>query len=344
MDTKKTWKAVKTTVMEQMDPGVPSELGTPPVRYVVIGVVAAGLCSILARAWSWYSLNSAAAAPLGTFIGAAFVAWAALAQAKTSRLRHEEQTKADLQRRITENFSKAVEQLGSDKLAVRLGGIYTLERISLESWKDYWPIMETLSAFVRERSRETIKEEKMIATDVAAVMTVLSRRSDEAKEYERENSHCFDLSNADLRSARLTGLTLMVARLSDIDIQGATIAECKFFLCNFERANFSRARIFETDLASANFENANLSGVLGNKIDLSCARLDSAAFRGAYIAGTFKFARVPNTNFKGADLSLSTDLPSLRLAKGDEETRLPGGCIKPLSWLAPDEQDEEPPT
>jgi hypothetical protein len=31
---------------------------------------------------------------------------------------------ADRQRRITESFSKAVEQLSSDKLEVRLGGIY----------------------------------------------------------------------------------------------------------------------------------------------------------------------------------------------------------------------------
>ena len=47
------------------------------------------------------------------------MAWAALRQAKIARLRHEEQTKADLQRRITENIARAVERLGSDKLQVR---------------------------------------------------------------------------------------------------------------------------------------------------------------------------------------------------------------------------------
>ncbi len=51
-----------------------------------------------------------------------------------------EQTRADIQRRVSESFSKAAEQLGSDKLAVRLGGIYTLERILRESWPDYWPV------------------------------------------------------------------------------------------------------------------------------------------------------------------------------------------------------------
>jgi hypothetical protein len=34
------------------------------------------------------------------------------------------------ERRITELYTKAVEQLGSDKAAVRLGGLYALERLA----------------------------------------------------------------------------------------------------------------------------------------------------------------------------------------------------------------------
>jgi hypothetical protein len=64
------------------------------------------------------------------------VAEIAAQQAGTAGQRHEEQTKADFRRRITESFSKAVEQLSSDKFEVRLGGIYTLEWISKESPDD----------------------------------------------------------------------------------------------------------------------------------------------------------------------------------------------------------------
>jgi hypothetical protein len=54
---------------------------------------------------------------------------------------------------ITERFTRAVDQLGSDKLEIRLGGIYALERIAKDSAdKDHWTIMEILTAFVRERS------------------------------------------------------------------------------------------------------------------------------------------------------------------------------------------------
>ena len=35
------------------------------------------------------------------------------------------------ERRITELYTKAVEQLGSDKAPVRLGGLYALDRVSV---------------------------------------------------------------------------------------------------------------------------------------------------------------------------------------------------------------------
>jgi hypothetical protein len=108
-----------------------------------------------AAAWKWYSENREPLTPIGAFLGGGIIAWAALRQARTAtrqaataaeqaetaRFRHEEQTRADLQRRITESFSKAAEQLGSDKIEARLGGIYMLERISKESMAEYWTVL-----------------------------------------------------------------------------------------------------------------------------------------------------------------------------------------------------------
>ncbi|HXT93389.1 MAG TPA: hypothetical protein VN714_29505 [Trebonia sp.] len=42
------------------------------------------------------------------------------------------------------------EQLGSDRLDVRLGAIYALERIMIDSERDHPTIVEVLAAFVRE--------------------------------------------------------------------------------------------------------------------------------------------------------------------------------------------------
>ena len=53
---------------------------------------------------------------------------------------------------ITDRFSQAISYLASDKIAVRLGGIYALERLAQDSPSEYWLTIEVLSAFVRERS------------------------------------------------------------------------------------------------------------------------------------------------------------------------------------------------
>jgi hypothetical protein len=65
---------------------------------------------------------------------------------------------------ITDRFTRAIDQLGAtdnkgNKLfEIRIGGIYALERIANESEKDYWPIMEVLTAYVRQHARRWAEE------------------------------------------------------------------------------------------------------------------------------------------------------------------------------------------
>jgi hypothetical protein len=49
-------------------------------------------------------------------------------------------------------YAQAIEQLASDTLVVRLGGIYSLERIANVSARNHPMVMEMLSAFVRAHS------------------------------------------------------------------------------------------------------------------------------------------------------------------------------------------------
>ena len=99
---------------------------------------------------------------------------------------------------ITERFTRAIDQLGNPNLEIRLGGIYALERISNESKKDYWPIMEILTAYIRKNSNSKTTEFKKykylclhehgsteieyskaeeISLDVQAILTVIRRRN-----------------------------------------------------------------------------------------------------------------------------------------------------------------------
>jgi hypothetical protein len=75
---------------------------------------------------------------------------------------------------VVEMFNRAVDQLGSEKLEVRLGAIYTLKRISRDpQYVDYRiPILETLTAYVRERTREDTSAEPPV--DVREIMSLLN--------------------------------------------------------------------------------------------------------------------------------------------------------------------------
>ena len=50
---------------------------------------------------------------------------------------------------VTDRYTKAIEQLGSEKLDVRIGGIHVLERVARGSARDHPAVMEMLAAFGR---------------------------------------------------------------------------------------------------------------------------------------------------------------------------------------------------
>jgi len=155
------------------------------------------------------------------------------------------------QGQLTDRYSKAIEQLGSDKLDVRLGGIYALERIAKDSAPDGATIAEVLTAFVRGRapwpparpdqpSEDTpIKEILFLryrASDVQAALTVLGRQPSMTRS-QPPNLSDTDLRRADLSNADLQGTRLLRARL-----QGANIRAAQLQRVNLRHAQLHGAR------------------------------------------------------------------------------------------------------
>jgi uncharacterized protein YjbI with pentapeptide repeats len=312
----------------------------------------------LSVAWDWYSANSDKVNPIVAAIGGTILVWAAIRQARTAtRLaeiagrqaeiagrRHEEQTRADQQRRITESFNKAVEQLASDKTGIRLGGIYTLERISRESPADYWAIMETLAAFVREQQPVDVEDtghpknlKRPLPTDIAAVLTVIIRRPESERNRERQGGWRFDLNGADLSGADLRGIHLEGANLERVHLGGAnllgahlqyaSIREAQLQYANLEKVHLERANLLGAHLEGANlqeahFEHANLrhSNLAG--ADFAGARLGGADLRGTHL----ERANLERVHLGGTNLWQ---------AIGDADTRLSDGMRRPDHWPAP---------
>jgi hypothetical protein len=100
------------------------------------------------------------------------------------------------QGQITDRYTKAIDQLGGDKLETRLGGSYALERIAVDSERDHRTVIEVLGAFAREQGGQPPPHNdadpatvERGATDVEAAVTVLGRLPDR-----------FDTSRANLAS------------------------------------------------------------------------------------------------------------------------------------------------
>jgi hypothetical protein len=105
-------------------------------------------------------------------LGGLFFTYRTLLLNRETLLLNRDTLDLDRQGQITDRFTKAIEQLGHQKLDVRLGGIYALERIAHDSPGDHRTIMEVLTAFVREHSAKGAGRR----TDVDAVLAVLRRR------------------------------------------------------------------------------------------------------------------------------------------------------------------------
>lgn len=83
----------------------------------------------------------------------AFIGWKNLKATERSILVSEE-------KQIAERFSKAVEMLGHEEnVHIRLGGIYALERIAMDSKKDHYPVMQVLAAFIRTKTSVVREQE-----------------------------------------------------------------------------------------------------------------------------------------------------------------------------------------
>ena len=148
------------------------------------------------------------------------------------------------QGQITEGFTRAIDQLGSDDNDVRLGGVYALERLARDSEEDRVAIAEVLVAYIRRHApTDEIKPSvynlslaalRNRAPDVQAAITALGRRvlSDDEGALLLAD---VDLRNADLRAANLNDAWLADARLEGADLRGATLENADLGVSNTSR-------------------------------------------------------------------------------------------------------------
>ena len=266
-------------------------------------------------------------------------------------LQNRQTTTAEQQREIaeqgliTDRLTKAIEQLGAEKsvkrrverpiksinlsnkkhfdvieqtepnLEVRLGAIYSLERIAQDSERDHIPVMETLCAYIRQNApaseaedhglgewpewiekstkeqraqRDALIEERtqklfqwirsldVPRVDIQAALIVIGRRGPERIAHERRQKRNPD----DDFGFRL-------------DLRDSNLRRADLSHLDFSHALLTDARMEGADLIGARMEGADLDGARMEEADLTGARMEGAILRGARMEGALLDAGAP---------------------------------------------------
>jgi hypothetical protein len=231
------------------------------------------------------------------------------------------QQKLNEEGQITDRFTKAVELIGSQEVEVRTAGLYALERISKDSQKDYWTIMEIVSAFVREKSHN---------------FGVVNQASDSGQRSQSTSSKNRQRENvaSDIKAA----LTILGTRngldpvgkkinLKKANLQNIDLSDLNFSNTDFSDADLSDAILSETKLINAVLVGTTLKGaMISDNTDLTGADLSSADLRGASLSGVkVTELKFEDTDFRGTDLHEINELKyeQLTVALVDTDTKLP---------------------
>ena len=228
-------------------------------------------------------------------IGAIAVAWNQYkndrAKAVSERDRFYEELSLTRQGQVAERFTAAIDQLGSNNLELRIGGLYALAGIAEQksNSKD------------QAQAQEAQRTRGRIAGVIAA--------------YIREHA------NWDAEDQKERRVQLLQARFADVQV--ALLVLDDIFIPGQTRVDLGGV-----DLRGARFgkgdylRNADLGGAHLEKTDLSGYRLTNALLCGANL----RDATVRNTEFKGAQASPETVGPTANFKWSDRGVKLVKQC------------------
>lgn len=237
---------------------------------------------------------------------------------------------------ITDRFSRAVDQLGSDKLDVRIGGIYALWRIADHSDRDREAVVSIMAAYLRTHLPWPPQEPAVPAVDVSinSVPPLETRAADAQTAltclgvlYQERRPEWLNVSLTDLRRADCDGLWLHGVNFDGACMEAASVYQVNLSKASLIAANLRHAELGTSILHRVRCLQADLRGARLVKADLRSADFSGADLREANLRKT----RAQGAVFAGADLRLA-DLRGCDLTDADlREARLEGALASDLT-------------
>lgn len=171
----------------------------------------------------------------------------------------------------TTRYMQAVEQLSHTHVAVRLGGLYALERIAEDSPRDAGTVQEVVSAHVRRgKSLWASGDESDVATELTAAVRILGRSPHFSQP---------DLSGCDLHGLKLMNLSLPGANLAETSLRDCDLTDCDLRGADLSGCDLTNAWL-DADLRGADLAGSTLRGATLHGAQLDQANMQSADLMG----------------------------------------------------------------
>ncbi|MDG9700872.1 pentapeptide repeat-containing protein [Streptomyces sp. DH37] len=241
----------------------------------------------------------------------------------------QEGLRATREGQVTDRFGLAVEQIGSDSPAVRIGGLHALWRVADHSERDREAVTAIMAAFLRTRLRwpPTGPDAPAPDTPINSVPPLETRAPDAQTALtcmgvlcEGREPEWLNLIATDLRRADCDGLHLQGVILDRACLEAASLFSVDLTRASLAGTVLRYAELTTSFLRSARLTGADLRGALLIETDLADADLSGADLREADLCR----ARAPRASFRRADLRMA-DLRGADLSGADlRETRLEG--------------------
>ncbi|MGV9383518.1 pentapeptide repeat-containing protein [Nonomuraea sp. NPDC003707] len=303
----------------------------------------------------------------GAGVGAAVTLLLAVRRQRHLELTAAHTTHDAAERRVTELYTKAVEQLGNDQAPVRLGGLYALERLAQDTPALRQTIVDVICAYLR--MPYTLPPDELPSAEsavprvaIAGVSAPAGRDPHEERQVRltaqrilaahlrydptaprrwwrprgAPNPGHWDGINLDLTGATLIRFELIHCRAREVSFGGATFTGSARFggatftgTARFVGATFTSSASFGgvTFGGAAEFHEATFSPIMFGKATFT----GSAGFLGATFASTALFQEATFTSAPGFQGVTFTSGVQFRGATGLDKAKLNGARVAPAA-------------
>lgn len=234
----------------------------------------------------------------------------------------DKQTQINEQSQITERFTRAVDQLGSENLYMRIGALHALERIGRDSENDVVAILRLLSNFVRSQSSSQKTSHILHGGDAPAPLdaveglAVIIRLAGKYEQLLRNEER----SIVNLHASYLPHLT---------DFGGMSFFRFDFTRCNLSQGFFLGSNFEGADFLRAHLNNAWLEHCNFRHTQFDKAILDGAHFGGADMTEAILWSAVCNGTDFSAAKNLTTEMLKNIIYDAKTPPKVPEGVDLP---------------